>query len=198
MSLFHAWACLLPFAMGVVPPAVAAWRLERREPRLALRDGAISAGALLLLLFVLWIFSGAPIGQVLRAGLFATAFALFVAGGFAMLIGCRARPSAAQVAVGCVVTLLFSTVFLAGPVIEAAPLDAKVPRAELVVVLNPFVVVAGDALHLDVMHDPYLYATHLVDYVRAVPSWHHVAGGYLLAGILLAGIGLGIHRAIRA
>ncbi len=195
--MFQMWACLLPALIALMVPAVAAWRLERKEPRLALRDAGLALGTLLVNLFLLWTFSGAPFASALKAAGFALGFTGFVAGAFLMLVGCRARPAAAQASVGVVVALLLCSVFVAAPAIDAAPLDGKIARAQMLVDVNPYAVVAGDALGIDILHGK-LYDTHLADYVQAGAPWWRVAGGYLLIGLLLAGVGFGVHRAVGA
>ena len=195
--MFQTWAFLLPALIALMVPAVAAWRLERKEPRLALRDGALALGALLVNVFLLWSFSGAPFASALKVAGFSIGFAGFVAGAFVMLVACRARPAAAQAAVAVVVVLLLSSVFVAAPAIDAAPLAEKTDRAQMLVDVNPYAVIALDALGVDILHGK-LYETHLADYVSGCTSWWRAAGGYLLVGLLLAGIGLGVHRAVGA
>jgi hypothetical protein len=195
MSLYAAFCVLLPALLAWSVTAVAAWRLESAGVRPAFRDGRNAAALLLVAALLAGLVAGEPLGRIVRVVLLSSSFAAAALGLFALLALCRVRPAAAQAVAGIAVALSMGAIFAAGAAVESAPVAARQARAELFAGFSPYVLVAGDLFDLDVLHSPTLYGMHLADYLRGVPPYGPAAATWAAAGLLLAGIGLGIRKA---
>src|SRR5262245_37126209 len=138
MTVLAAFACLLPAIIALLATSMVSWRLEQGSPRQAVRDGILTCAIPLLALTLAGLSAGRLL-ESLKVALFSLAFVGFVVAAFLLLVSCRARPAAAQAAGGVLVALVMGSIFLAGPVLDAAPLAAKEGRGELLMQVNPYV-----------------------------------------------------------
>lgn len=185
MSVFRLCALAGPLLFGFLIPFLLAFGRERGW-RTRKRTGvaAMGASAWIVLLGVLWVFSGEPVIRLLESACFLLAFAVFLVGLF-HLLGGRAP---AQVGCGLVVVLMVGTLFYFDPIVEHA-MESRLTReqfrarVDLALEGNPYAVMAYSIFEEDLLTRKVLYTrTMLADLQRSYPDWSRVALGYVLAG----------------
>jgi hypothetical protein len=187
MILFRIVAFASPLFLGFLLPFTLALG---REKQWSLRKRAAAAALTpvfwLLLLFLLWSFSGDRISRFLQTAAFLLAFSSFLIGLFHLIVGFRLPPAVAQIFSGLMVVLMVGTLFYFDPILERSSAVQLPDRVALALEWNPYAVMAYSIFEEDVLTRRILYTrTLLADLQHGYPDWTRAALGYVLLGFWL-------------
>lgn len=185
--IFRMTALAGPLVLGFVLPFVLALGRDRGwNARKSACAAATAAAGWIVLLGILWTFSGHPVSRLLESACFLLAFGAFLYGLFRLT---------GQIVCGLVVVLLLGTVFYFDPILESAKGAEVHTRVAIAMEWNPYVVMAYSIFDVDLLTRVLYTRSQLAELQHPWPEWPRVALWYVLLGFFCTVGSMGVQAA---